>query len=192
MSRTPKALALGFAIRQARIERGMVLVPALLQTDDYVRAIMTAGGVPDDEIGTRINNRISRRQVLDKPLPPNFLALLGTATLRQSLGGHDAAIEQAKHLLAMARMPNVEIRIIPDGVGWHPALDGAFSFIEAGRPNGKGTIAFIDTRLSPLMVYEARAVEAYRQAVDWLLSIALNRESSARYILEVANRLEQR
>ena len=110
-----------------------LLIPGLLQTDDYIRAIMTAGGVPDDEIGTRISGRISRRQVLDKPLPPSLLVLLGTATLRQGLGGRDAAIAQARHLLTMARKPNVDIRIIPDGVGWHPALDGAFELLRVFR-----------------------------------------------------------
>lgn len=170
------------------VEVAPLLIPGLLQTDDYIRAIMTAGDVPED---TRIDDRIGRRQVLDKPLPPNFLALLGTAALRQGLGGRDAAVAQARHLLAMARKPNVDIRIIPDGVGWHPALDGAFSLIEAVRSNGKGVIAFTQTRLSPLMVHEARAVDAYQEAVEWLLRIALNRQGSARYILEVANRLEK-
>ena len=66
-----------------------------------------------------------------------------------------------------------------------------FHLIDAARPNGKGTIAFIETRCSLLMVHEVHAIEAYRQAVDWLLGIVLNRQDSARYILEVANRLER-
>jgi transcriptional regulator with XRE-family HTH domain len=184
------------------VEVAPLLVPALLQTDDYVRAIMTAGGVPTDEIATRITNRIGRRHVLDKQSPAKFLALLGAATLRQAIGGHDAAVAQARHLLTMARKPNVDIRIIPDGIDWHPALEGAFIVIESDRPalpadyrrltpSSTATIAFMETRRSVLMLHERRDVDAYRQAIEWILRIALNREDSARYILEVANRLEK-
>ncbi|HEY0807502.1 MAG TPA: helix-turn-helix transcriptional regulator, partial [Pseudonocardiaceae bacterium] len=137
------------------VEVAPLLVPALLQTDDYIRAIMTAGGVPDGEIATRITNRIGRRHVLKQQFPARFLALLGTATLRQEIGGHQAAVAQAKHLLTMARLPNVDIRIIPDGHGWHPALEGAFSLIESDRaaapvdsrrlnPVGTATIVFVE------------------------------------------------
>jgi transcriptional regulator with XRE-family HTH domain len=183
------------------VEVAPLLVPALLQTDDYVHAIMTAGGVPDDEIATRITNRIGRRHVLDKQFPASFLALLGTATLRQEVGGHDAAIAQAKHLLTMARLPNVDIRIVPDGCGWHPALEGAFTLIESNRPtvadnarrtsNRSATIAFVETRRSELMLHEGRDIDAYRQAVESVMRIALGPEESARYILEVVNRLEK-
>lgn len=173
------------------VEMAPLLVPALLQTDDYIHAIMTAGGVPEDEIATRVTNRIGRRHVLDKHFPARFLALLGTATLRQEIGGHDAAIAQAKHLVTMARLPNVDIRIVPDGCGWHPALEGAFTLIESDRPSGTATIAFVETRQSELMLHERRDIDAYQQAVDSVMRIALGPEESARYILGVANRLEK-
>ncbi len=183
------------------VEVAPLLVPALLQTDDYIRAIMTAGGVPEGEIATRITNRIGRRHVLNKQFPARFLALLGTATLRQEIGGHQAAVAQAKHLLTMARLPNVDIRIIPDGCGWHPAMEGAFTLIEADRAavtdnsrrasTGLDTIAFVETRRSPLMLHDGRDADAYRQAVESVTRIALGPEESARYILGVVSRLEK-
>lgn len=173
------------------VEVAPLIVPALLQTDDYIHGIMTAGGVPEDEIALRITGRIARRHVLDRERPANLLALLGTATLRQAIGGHAAAVAQAKHLLSMARRPNVDIRIVPDGIGWHPGLESAFTLIESERQNGKATIACVGTRRSVLMLHERSDIIAYREAIERLLPIALSREASARYILEVVNRLER-
>jgi transcriptional regulator with XRE-family HTH domain len=53
------------------VEVAPLLVPGLLQISDYIHAIMTAGGVPNGEIVSRVTSRIGRREVVTKPFRRN-------------------------------------------------------------------------------------------------------------------------
>jgi transcriptional regulator with XRE-family HTH domain len=169
------------------VEVAPLLVPGLLQTSDYINAIMTAGGVPTDEIENRIKSRIGRRHVIDKPKPANLLVLLGQGALSQDVGGRQVTIEQIQHLREMAAKPNIELRIMPNGRGWHPGLEGAFATIDSDNTS----IAFMETRRSVFMLHEEGDVDAYRRAVDRIMRIALDPESSTKFLASLANRLER-
>ena len=81
------------------VEVDPLMVPGLLQTTSYIKAVMTAGGVPPDEIASRIAARIGRRDVLDKPKPAQLLLLLGQGALNQDIGGREVTLEQIRYLL---------------------------------------------------------------------------------------------
>ncbi|HET9141876.1 helix-turn-helix transcriptional regulator, partial [Actinophytocola sp.] len=123
------------------VEVAPLLIPGLLQTGEYTRAIMTAAGVPKNEIESRVTTRIQRRDVITRPKPAELLVLLGRCALSQDVGGRRVTIEQLKHLLEMAARTNIELRIVPDHRGWHPGLEGAFGLIEAGS----ASIVFVGT-----------------------------------------------
>jgi transcriptional regulator with XRE-family HTH domain len=180
------------------VEVAPMLVPGLLQTHDYIRAIMTAGGVPEDEISLRVTSRIGRREVLTKRNPAELLVLLGQAALNQDIGGRAAMLDQLDHLLAMAARPNVELRIVPDHRGWHPGLEGAFALIEAPRSaSGRraavksASIVFVETRRSELMLHKDADIAAYRHAVERILKVSLSPDSSANFVAEVRKRTEK-
>lgn len=129
-------LAYGTKQNATRIIEVMpLLIPGLLQTDDYIRAVMTAPGVPEDEIESRIETRISRREVLTKHNPAKLLVLLGQGALNQGIAGRQVMIEQLRHLVRMSARPNIELRLIPDNRGFHPGLDDAFTYIESPQPD---------------------------------------------------------
>lgn len=169
-----------------------LLVPGLLQTNDYIRAIMTAGGVPTGDIAARITSRIGRRQVIDKTNPASLLVLLGENALRQDVGGRVVTIGQVRHLRELATRPNIELHIVPDHGGWHPGLEGAFKLIEAKRRTSveMASIVFLETRRSMLMLHEEGDVDAYRRAVDRIMRVSFNPDASARFLVDLSNRLE--
>src|SRR2546421_582547 len=113
------------------VEVSPLLVPGILQTSDYIRAIMTAPGVPAGEVASRVTTRIGRREVITKHNPAKLLVLMGQGALTQGIGGRETMVGQLRHLQEMTARPNVELRIVPDNRGWHPGLEGEFTLIEA-------------------------------------------------------------
>jgi len=180
------------------VEVAPLLVPGLLQTADYTRAIMTAAGVPSGEIALRVTARLGRREVVVKKKPADLLVLLGQSALNQAIGGRQAMVAQLEHLQEMAERPNVELRIVPDHRGWHPGLEGPFAVIEAPRSAAgrraaapKAAIVFVETRRSVLMLHESADVEAYKRAVDRVNAVALKPDSSVNFMADLCNRMER-
>lgn len=173
------------------VEVAPLLVPGLLQTGDYIRAIMTSGGVPPGEIASRVTSRLGRGDAISKARPAKLLVLLGQGALSQDVGGKAVTIEQIRHLLEMAKRPNITMRIVPDHSGWHPGLEGAFALIESKRPAGKAFIVFIETRRSVLMLHEDGDIDAYKASVDRIARTSLTPEASFALMVDMANRLER-
>ncbi|CRK60183.1 Putative DNA-binding protein [Alloactinosynnema sp. L-07] len=166
-----------------------LMIPGLLQTTDHVRAIMTAGGVPPVDIPTRIAVRAGRREVITRPNPARLLALVGQAALYQNIGGHSGMLAQLHHLVEVNRLPNVDVRIVPFGVGWHPGLEGAFNLIES---DNAPAVVFLDTRRSTLWLHKEVDVNAYKQAAEMVARVALDAEESMRLITDLIQRMENR
>jgi transcriptional regulator with XRE-family HTH domain len=169
------------------VEVAPLLIPVLLQTNDYISAIMNAGGVPTDDIARRIQLRIDRREVITGSNPTHLLVLIGQGALNQHIGGPEVTVKQLRSLRDMAMKPHIDIRIIPDGQGWHPGLEGAFSIIESHRGS---SIVFVETRRSMLMLHEAGDIDAYQRAVARILQFSLDPADSAKLMMDHSNRLE--
>jgi transcriptional regulator with XRE-family HTH domain len=186
------------------VEVAPLLVPGILQTGDYIKAIMSAPGVPVGEIASRMTARIGRRDVIDREnQPASLLVLLGQGALNQNIGGRQTMLGQLRHLLEMAARPNIEVRFVPDRAGWHPGLEGAFALIysaaaASARPRASKqdapdtvSIVFVGTRRSVLMLHEDTDVAAYTRAVDRVLAVSRTPDSSAKFIADVYNRMEK-
>ena len=171
------------------IDVSPLLMPGLLQTPDYIHAIMSGGGVPTVDIPTRTAIRVGRKEAITQSKPARLVALVGQAALYQNIGGRAVTIAQLRYLLEVARYPNVDLRIIPFGVGWHPVLEGAFTLIESNHP---ATVVFLENRRSALWLHQDDDVNAYKHAVDMVLQVALSADESIRLISELAHRMEMR
>jgi transcriptional regulator with XRE-family HTH domain len=153
-----------------------LLIPGLLQESGYVRAIMSAGTVPADEIATRVAVRIGRRDVITRRDPARLVAFIGESALRQVIGGPNVMAEQLTFLLEAASWANVELRVIPYASGWHPALEGPFTIIDPKVNAERATtpVVHIENRRSGLFLHEKEDVDTYRQAVDAVLLAAMS------------------
>lgn len=172
------------------VEVAPLLVPGILQTNDYIRAIMSTA--PIGEVASRVTQRIGRRDVITRSEPAKLLALLGQNVLNADVGGKQVTLDQIQHLLAMARRPNIELRIMPNHCGWHPGLEGEFALIEADRGGLRpATIVFVGNRRSLLMLHEPTDIDDYRRAIDEIMRISLSPEASANFIADMGKRLER-
>ncbi|MCP2260606.1 helix-turn-helix protein [Streptoalloteichus tenebrarius] len=185
----PELRAQLFALLDAEVsavsirEVSPLLIPGLLQISSYTRAIMLDAEVPSDEVSTRVALRMGRRDILTRGVnPARYLAIIGEAALRQVLGTPAVMVEQLRFVLEMAQRPNIEIRVVPFRSGWHPALEGPFFLIE---PDEHQSIVHLETRRSGIFLHEEEDVEAYRQAIDHMLRVALSREETSTLIADV-------
>jgi hypothetical protein len=105
------------------------VVPGLLQTEGYIRAI-TAASLPaaTQNFNERtVALRLARQQLLHRPDPPGYWVVMDETVLRRPIGGPDVMREQIAHLIQAAQQPGITIQVIPFAAGWHPALYGMFN-----------------------------------------------------------------
>ncbi|XRQ07205.1 helix-turn-helix domain-containing protein [Actinomadura welshii] len=103
-----------------------LLISGLFQTEEYARALLTGGGVPDPE--PDVTERIERQSVLDRAF---VMVLLSEATLRWPVGSPRIMREQLAHLLDVAERPNVVVHVIPQTfeTNAYPGLDGGLKLV---------------------------------------------------------------
>ena len=82
-----------------------LLVPGLLQTPDYARALFLAwhGSDSDDQVDQLVNARIERQAIFQPPDPPSLWAVLDEGVLRRRIGSGPTMRDQLLHLLAVSR-----------------------------------------------------------------------------------------
>ena len=105
------------------------VVPGLLQTEGYIRAI-TAASFPAataGETSRRVALRLARQELLTRPGAPRYWVVMDETVLRRPVGGQEVMRTQLEHLIDAAGLPNVTIQVIPFAAGWHPALYGMFN-----------------------------------------------------------------
>src|SRR5699024_10611292 len=94
-----------------------LLIPGLLQTADYARAIVAAGNAPTGDIESRVIMRVGRREVIERQNPANLVALVGESALRHDIGGRDIMLAQLRYLQTQAKRTNIQLRVIPESAG---------------------------------------------------------------------------
>jgi len=107
-------------------------VPGLLQTEEYMRAVMRGALLDDsqEELDRRVRLRLGRQQVLlDQTDAPRLWAVVDEAALRRPVGGRAVMRAQLERLIDATKLPRVTLQILPLGAGAHPAMVGSFSIL---------------------------------------------------------------
>lgn len=110
-----------------------LIVPGLLQTADYARALLSGKpGVTHDRVETSLAARIDRQHILDREDPPMLWVVLDEGVLTRPVGNKAVMAGQMDHLLAMAERPRVTVQVLPRDSWNTTGLMGAFA-IARGR-----------------------------------------------------------
>ncbi|WP_160161192.1 helix-turn-helix transcriptional regulator [Actinomadura sp. K4S16] len=114
------------------------VVPGLLQTQDYARALLETGnldGTSEKEIERRLMARMARQTIVTRrENPPDLHVILDESVLHRKVGGADVLADQLHRLAREADRPNVTIQVLPTGSGEHIGLDGAFILLRYAEP----------------------------------------------------------
>ena len=106
------------------------LVPGLLQTEDYMRAVIGAHlDEPPEEAERRVALRMARQALLTRPDGPRLWAVIDEAALRRPVGSPEVMRGQLERLIAATKLANVVLQILPFHAGAHPGMVGAFSIL---------------------------------------------------------------
>ncbi|WP_433889862.1 helix-turn-helix domain-containing protein [Streptomyces sp. CA-111067] len=167
-----------------------ILIPGLLQTEAYSRAVIRANPalVRDDVIDTLQKVRAERQTILTRAdKPARFWAIIGEAALRTPIGGAEVMRAQLDSLTEAVQRPNVTLQVLPYAVGAHAGLSGPFViFSFPAVPNDSGVV-FLENLSSSLYLETKDEVDGYTLVFDDLRSSALNPAESLEYIAVIAD-----
>lgn len=166
----------------------IVLIPGLLQTEGYIRALWRAARVPDETlVDRRVQARLTRQEILFRENPPTLLALIDEAALRKSIGGTEVMREQIRHLVEMASKPNITIQVVPDSAGAHPALEGSFVILDF--PSDPSLVYTVTTTES-LWLEQPLECQRYTIILDRVMTLALSPDESVRHLAKLVEQLK--
>jgi transcriptional regulator with XRE-family HTH domain len=165
------------------------LVPGLLQTEDYARALIHTALFSADqtEVDRRIKIRMDRQAILTRESPPQLWCVLGEAAFARPIGGPEVMRAQMEHLLQSTTEPTtVTVQVLPFSVGEYPGLGGSFSLLSLDT--AAPVIGHMDTLGIGSTYVEPEDVTNLIERFDRLLAKALGPEESREFIL---NRIGQ-
>jgi transcriptional regulator with XRE-family HTH domain len=144
------------------------IVPGLLQTEGYARAIIRLGtSENEDEVARRAEVRLSRQEILGRDSPPRLWAVIDEGALRRPIGGEAVMREQLRHLIDMAEHPAVTLQILPFQVGAHPAMGGPFTIMRFSEPDLRDVV-YIEQLTSALYLDKPTEVDSYLEVMEQL------------------------
>jgi hypothetical protein len=161
-----------------------MLIPGLLQTGDYTRALLIeAGRVPEEEIDDRVGAKLRRQKVFSQPRPPRFRFYIHEFALRLLVGGPGVMSEQLHALIRMSVRPNVSVRILPAALGAHAATAGPFILLEFAKIK---PLVYLESETSCLFLERPIEIDAHRSILTALDATALSEGQSREFIAAVA------
>jgi transcriptional regulator with XRE-family HTH domain len=153
----------------------LAVIPGLLQTPDYARALVRGGRfeLDPEAVERLVEVRLTRQQLLTKPDRPRFWVILDEAALRRSIGG--AAIMQAQlnYLIEVADQGRTTLQVVPYGAGAHPGTTGSFVILGFPEPSDPDVV-YLETIGGNLYVDKPEEVQLYAASFDHLRAVALS------------------
>ncbi|MBO0802171.1 MAG: helix-turn-helix domain-containing protein [Nocardiopsaceae bacterium] len=156
------------------------LVPGLLQTEAYARAVMRAWqpGWTAADIDRRVEIRLGRQDVLREP-GASLLAsyIINEAVLRRAVGGNEVMHEQIE-VLAKERDPaNVTVQVLPFNTGAHPSMAGPFQILTFPDEGDLG-IVHLESAMNAITLERPEELRRYEEIWGSLQARALSPEDS--------------
>jgi transcriptional regulator with XRE-family HTH domain len=158
-----------------------ILIPGLLQTAEYARALFLAVGSDEDSAAELVGARLDRQSILDRPNPPHVIAVLDESVLHRLIGSPAIMADQLAHVASAAERLHVSVHVLP-ATGANAGLSGAFDLASSDdTPDTLRTESMEDqTTESRALVRKASII------FDLVRRDALPRVPSRTLILEAA------
>lgn len=179
-------LGLEHATKSIRTFEGQ-LVPGLLQTEDYARAVVTLGH-ENKEAARRVELRQKRQEILDRRGGPTLWAVIDESVLHRPIGGPGVLRAQLLYLVEAASWQNVTIQILSYSAGGNAAAGSSFTMLRFAEPE-LPDIVYLEQLTSALYLDREQDLEMYRQVMDRLSVQAETPDRSRRMLQEEAEKL---
>ena len=164
-----------------------MVVPGLLQTEAYARAVLRAG--PDvgcgEDLDRQVALRIQRQAILDQASPPGLWVVLSESVLRMQVGGLAVMRAQLRRLAELAARPNLTLQVLPFGSAAHAQPIGPFTLLEFADP-ADPAVVYLEHLTGSLILENEEEVLRYRLLFDHLRAAALGAGPSADLVARAA------
>lgn len=160
-----------------------IVLPGLLQTEAYMRALMRSGrsSDPPQHTDRRVSLRLKRQGRLTAASPLNLTAIVDESVVRRVIGGSDVMNQQLRHLIDRAQLQNVTVQILPFGAGEHPFLGGSAALLEF-RETTHPDVVYLEGLAGDLYEEQPSEVGRYADEFERLSAMALDHRLSVKMI----------
>lgn len=164
------------------------VVPGLLQTSDYARAMIdvSAPTPTDEQAAEFLEVKLTRQQRLTEDPPLPVWAVFDEAVLHRVVGGPAVMAKQLDKLTELADMPNVTIQIIAYGAGAHAAMGSTFNILDFADP--VRSVVYVEGLVGWIYLDRPQDIDRYLKVFDQLLAQALNPQDSIELIAEIGEK----
>ena len=162
------------------------LIPGLLQSAAYIRAIHTRSPDPD----ASLQARLARQEILVKADPSHYRAVLSESCLRRVYGYRDVMREQLEHLITLAKRPNITIHVLPFDVGSDASgIEDRFTLLRVPSPGAAGPLelAYLENVGEIRYVNDPTILAQRHTTWDDLTAAALNPTNTHTYLKRICD-----
>ncbi|MGC4866614.1 DUF5753 domain-containing protein [Micromonospora sp. DT53] len=162
----------------------LTVLPGLLQTEAYARAVLSGAGlIPRGELDRHLTVRLGRQGVLKRDDPPQFTAVLDEAVIRRPVGGRATMRDQLLAVAAACAEPHIRVHVVPSTVGAYAGLNGPFVIAHSHDHRVAG---YLDNQLQGQVASDPEDIAAMMAAWENVRGEALSHWQSVELITEVA------
>jgi hypothetical protein len=158
---------------------GLGIIPGLLQTPDYARAIIHAA-VSDwsaKDVDHRMKGRMARQRRLKSDRAPRFDAVIDESVLHRVVGDQAIMRAQLKQLLELSKRPNVTLRVVPFKTGAPLSANHKFIILEFEPPNVHDVV-FIESLTGDYYLDLPHQIDVYKRTFRALVEQAAEPEAT--------------
>lgn len=169
-----------------------ILVPGLLQTADYARAVIEAGQ-PDlsaDSISRLVEVRQNRQAILTGNQPPSFWAILDEGVAHRLVGGSQVMAEQLRQLVRFSQLPHVTVQLVSFEAGAHAGMTTHFVVLEFAQREVEDVV-YIEGLTGALYLDRDEELARHRRTFDYLRATAASPAASAARLRVLAEQYER-
>jgi transcriptional regulator with XRE-family HTH domain len=169
----------------------LMVVPGLLQTRGYAEALIRGEGLADEDmVQARVQARIDRQCMFNRPRQPDCTFYIHEFALRLVVGDRKVMNDQVMHLALMANSHGVAIRIIPAWLGVPPGLVGSFMRLDYAADDHL-PIVYIEHAGTSLFIDEEQVLETHAELLNRLDRLALDRGQSRLWLVNLASEYDR-
>ncbi|MFI0980977.1 helix-turn-helix domain-containing protein [Streptomyces sp. NPDC021093] len=170
------------------------LVPGLLQTEAYARAVVRAGlpMAQRAEVDERVSLRLGRQAMLWREGAPRLWAVMDEAVLHNAPGGPEVLREQLDYLLDVSERSEagctVTVQIAPFGSAAAVSPGMPFTYLRFPEQS-VADVVYLEQVSGAEFVEDPEETLRYRVLLDHLAACALSPEDTRRRIRQVRDAL---
>jgi transcriptional regulator with XRE-family HTH domain len=170
------------------IDWSPLVIPGVLQTSDYARAIIGRSKLTQNEVSTQVTLRMGRRDVFMRPEPAELMIMIAEPVIRGGIGGPKVMRDQLRHLLAMSKLDAITLRLADIAGEWHPGHAGPFIHYTFGI---QPPIVYLEHHRSGAFLVDEADVAEYESAAGEIRRVTMSPEESAEHIAKVLTEMEK-